>query len=319
MNTLHMTWTQMNPGFRVLVLLLGIVFSTGMFAGQASAAQVTVFLPNEEGLSPVQHAAKLKDKGFSEAVYVEALGLLPGPLSEVRARYLKEFLEPRAGQFVLSYSQGQQVKMDEGTRSTVDVRVNKAGLKTLLQRLGLFSTLHAGQPFSLSMRGPVPDQIVELNKLQVLSGVMPDTISQPDLEVSATPKGDKIFWTARLVAGPDFWEASGPNLDDVWYRVWGGFFSRKVASRGDAKELPLTVSGWFFPEGAAAFDRVLASWDPLVEQKNLMDVSLNSLGVSARWSVAFSDRSQLEEKLKEYTQSRGLSFVLGNTVDKSVQ
>ncbi|MFW5487051.1 MAG: hypothetical protein ACNI3A_01265 [Desulfovibrio sp.] len=297
----------------VPVLLLGLTFFFCTGSRPVLAAQVTVFLPYEKGASSVKQEGELKDLGFVEAVYTEALGLLPGQLGELRGRYLKEFLAPRAGHFVLSYSQGAVVKKEEGAQATMDVRVNRGALKSLLQRLGLFNTLQAGMPFTLSFKGPMPEDIGQLNHLQVLSGVVPDTTSQPDLEVSTRLADGKTIWRARLVSGEDFWEAAGPNLDDVWYRVWSGFFSRKATTLESRAELPLTVSGWFFPEGASAFDQVLASWDPLVSHRTLQNVNLNGVGVSARWSVAFSDRNELEARLAEYTHSRGLSFILGST------
>lgn len=297
--------------FVFLAVISGLALLPGGGATPAFAAQVTVLLPHEESVSRIQFDARLKEEGFVEAVYSEALRLLPGSLDAQRAGYLKEFLRPRAGQFVLSYSQGLRRETGEGVESTFDVRVHGTALRSMLQRLGLYSTLFRPIPFSLSVSGPKP---ADLPRLEILSGVVPDAMAQPNLEISGKKaESGKMIWRARLASDEDFWEVAGPEIETVWYRVWGGYFSRKAPGPKRGNELSLLVSGWFFPEGAQAFDRVLSSWDSLVERSTLQAVNMDGVGVSARWSVAFTDRDRLRERLAEYTHSRKLSFVLGNS------
>ena len=124
------------------------------FAASAHAGVVRVSVDNPDNDSPAKLQARAQNAGFAEAVYREALTLLPGSLDPARAELLKEFLKDSAKTYVRSYSEVGQTLTPDGMDMTLDVTIDRNALRKELQRIGVFYTVSAPLQCSLSFTGP---------------------------------------------------------------------------------------------------------------------------------------------------------------------
>lgn len=74
----------------------------------------------------------------------------------------------------------------------------------------------------------------------------------------------------------------------------------------------LTVGGWFNPDGVQEFDSVLRGWVGAVTEAHLLDMDMESSGVSATWDVQPADLALLQSRLRAYLPERGLFYLLKN-------
>jgi len=202
----------------------------------------------------------------------------------------------------------------------MEVAVNRTALKTVLKRAGVYFTVSASQPYDLSLLGAAAGAWDEIGKLQTLSGLAVRSGVEPLLEINAvmTEPSEKeqkdglkqaaLMWSGKLTAEGRTWSAENRSLDEVWFSLWGGFFTRPGAEAGTVERLPLAVSGWYAPDGVQAFDKELAAWDDVVESAQLREVFMLPDGIAAVWSVRTLDRARLRQKLEQSLPGRGLAW-----------
>lgn len=327
------------------VVVLTVLCSC-LLASTASAREVEVLWnpDSEQGITSREGARII---GFRRAVFEEALSLLPGVLPEHRQEVLADYLRDKAHGYVLSYHEednsGQlgssalpvesaedvppmpQAEPEEKLEAqpdrllVMDVTVNRAGLKQDLQRLGVFYTLSETVSYNLTLEGEAQASWDEIGRLQTLSGLVARadassqiTIKAQERELTKKEKraGVKraLLWTGSLSAEEDAWSAVGDSLEEVWFRLWSGYFTRPGVGAGLMDSFSLIVSGWFAPDGVKAFDAELSGWDDVVENAALVDIAMRSAGIEAVWSVTALDRSALDSRLAEVLPGRGLEW-----------
>ncbi|MBU1001489.1 MAG: hypothetical protein KKE73_03090 [Proteobacteria bacterium] len=202
----------------------------------------------------------------------------------------------------------------------MEVAVNRTELKAELKRLGVYFTVSAPQPYDLSLLGSAAGAWDEIGRLQTLTGVSVRRGTEPLLELNSTlvaPSEQELkdglkqaapMWTGSLKAEGRSWTASHRSLDALWSELWAGFFTRPGAEVGTVERVPLTVSGWYAPDGVQAFDKELAAWDEVVESAQLREILMLPDGIAAVWSVRTLDRAALRRKLDQNLPGRGLSW-----------
>ncbi|MDY7001422.1 MAG: hypothetical protein SVS15_06535 [Thermodesulfobacteriota bacterium] len=266
----------------------------------------------------VQNRDQALTHGFETAVAMEALHVLPGPvLPPERQQLLREFLIPHAKEYVLSYSEFNFASEGDSRSLGLDVKVNRKALKTTLQKTGVFYTTKNPVYFELRFleepapdapeKEGIPDTREILWRLQQLSGVQVLEGSEVSLSLKSNPEG---LWAGRLAAGDSVWTSQSRDLEQLWFDLWGGYFSRPGAGAGLILKAALTISGWSAVDGVQAFDSVLASWEKEVESAVLTDVSMLPAGISAHWEVKTLDKGAFVGRLMDYLPGRGLSYVL---------
>ena len=304
------------------ILCLGLMAFAGVFfllcPGWAEARRVDVFWIEGQENATVQNRDQALAHGFETAVAMEALHVLPAPvLPPERQQLLREFLVPHAKEYVLSYSEFNFASEGDSRSLGLDVKVNRKALKTTLQKTGVFYTTKNPVFFELRFleepapdlleQGEVPDTREILWRLQKLTGVEVLEGAGVILFLESSPEG---LWTGRLVAEDSVWTSRSKDLEQLWFDLWGGYFSRPGAGAGLILKAVLSINGWSAVDGVQAFDSVLASWEKEVEGAVLTDISMLPAGVSARWEVQTLDKGAFAGRLMDYLPGRGLSYVL---------
>lgn len=293
-------------------------------------------LPPEE--QPLASRTQAREAAFADAVFAEALDVLRGNLNESRRLLLKEYLVSKSDDLVVSYSElGTESMPEGGMRLTVDVAVNKRALKHELKRIGVWYTVQEPLAYNPAYGTVAPDTWEKLGRMHLLFGLVPNSSAGISLSMDMV---DDI-WTMTLAAsgsgsanGQDISQMNGQarkaqqgrhvvsapppapitvqggTFEDAWLGVWAKYFDAGTLEDLTADTVTLTVDGWFTSDGVEAFDRMLLEWDDVLDDANLMNVSMKPEGISASWRLRVSAAGELERKLSDYLPARGLSFTL---------
>jgi hypothetical protein len=286
---------------RTIILFLMVLLIP---AAAAKGVEVRVDWPAvENATEPMPRSAAI-DTGFNKAVHLTALDLLPGSLALERSKLLYSYLEPRAGEYVLSYSE-EGVVHDPARTLVMNVDVNRQALKDTLKRIGVYYTVDEFRNFDLRLSGGAQAFWEELGRLTTLSGLTVEDGSQPRLHLSLT---DNATLMGTLSAGDKEWIAYSNNLEGLWADLWGQWFTLPEAEEGLFQAAVLTVSGWYSPEGVRAFVQKISGWERELESAVLTEVEMLPDGIKAKWLVRYRDERALEERLSSYLYDRGLGF-----------
>jgi hypothetical protein len=121
-------------------------------ANPAEARRIEVRQPiTEEASTPSALKALALKTAFGQAVYQEALDLLPRALPSDRRMILKSYLAERADHFVYGYEELSEQSGITGLSLTADVMVNRQALRDCLEGLGLLSFRTKPAPVRLEM------------------------------------------------------------------------------------------------------------------------------------------------------------------------
>ena len=269
---------------------------------------VQVFKAAEEGMTPTALRQEAMKMGFAQAATEFAQRMLPCPLNETRTALLSSVIATRADHYVLSYRELSAAHSAEGFRLEMEVEVDRRQLRDDLAALGLDASCSQRLAFSLEPgEGMTDEDLQGLRDLVQLSGLTATPGVTPRLLMHRV--GEDLL-TGELATDQGSWAASGPDEASVWIELWGKYFARQEALRESAGGEVLMVSGWFTPDGAFEFDRVLAGWDQAVSEVRLVDVDVAPEGVSARWSIRIRDKARLSSLLDSWLAGKGLDHTL---------
>ncbi len=290
-----------------VVIILAVFLAVAAAPVQAQVT-VSVFKAAEEGVTATDLRQQAMQMGFAQAVSELAVRMLPCEIGEQRAAMLAEVLKSRADHYVLSYLELESGHTAEGFRLEMEVEVDRRLLRDDLRALGLAATCEKHMAFALEPGdGLTEEDAAGFRDLAVLSGMAATLGVMPRLK--AYRVGDDLM-TGELVTDQGGWSASGPNPAAVWIELWGKYFARLEALADTGGGQVLMVSGWFTPDGAFEFDRVLDGWDQAVSEVRLVDVDMVPTGVEARWSVRVTDKARLSSLLDSWLAGRGLTYRL---------
>lgn len=314
-NVMHPTFL-LEPNQQPLMImrttLVTILLACAMLAGLtwaavATAADIELEVPRLEGEKQQQLQTRALQAAFTRAVYEEALGILPGELQPLRRELLYDFLSSRSAKFIQGYSDVAHEPVPGGVRIYAKVTVNRNDLKKLLQDMGILYTVDAFLPYTLALGQGAGSTGEEITRLQFLSGLSSIHGAQPKLTLE---RASQDIWTGHLKSDVGEWRSRSSDLETLWITLWGNYFSRTgLASKGK-KALSVQVAGWKAPEDIHAFDEELKTWERMVSMAELVEVSLDVGGMTARWQILTDKTEAVKEALNAKLAGQGLTVLL---------
>lgn len=315
--------------FVLLLLFCGAVM--------ASAEQIRVLIPADENATAMDIRQKALEQGFVEAVTRAVNSMLPSPLSVERTDLLKEYYTGKAARFVLGYKELGARTSDEGFVLDLDVNIDRRGVRRSVEELGLFRTADAPVKATVNAPADLTEEEIEFLKgLQLLyniavpastiiggdnatavdtAPVVNATSDNATAALDAQPfltleRLTKQGFSATLVDGEKTWRGRGQTMDVAWHAVWRQYFYSKAALVKTSDLVKVSVSGWFNPDGVQEFDGVIRGWVGAVTTAKLLEMDMESSGVSAVWEVKPASMNLLQSRLKAYLPERGLSYTI---------
>ncbi|MES9995047.1 hypothetical protein [Desulfovibrio aminophilus] len=289
----------MSPRSTALCLSLLLL----VLALPAHAGSVEVFQPLEQNLGPMQLRAKARQAAFVQAVNQAVLAILPARPGEAQQAKLQEYFQDRAQQYITGYQDVSAVQEPEGLRLTLNVEVNQTALRAVLNRCGAYAT--AGRPLAYDLRLLSPltaEESRRLDDLAVMGGLERHAGVLPEFTLE---RGVGTLWKGTIRTTETQLSDVHPDPVGLWEKLWSRYFAGQ-SSVSAGSFTTLRVSGWFSPDGAAEFDRVLRDFGA-VQDVQMLDMELATSGVAASWRFKVIDAEALEARLKEYLPSRGLT------------
>lgn len=293
---------------RILKFFLVCVMLSLLLATSAMADVVRIFMPMDEELSAMDIRKKAMNEGFAVAVVQEAQNILSAPLDEVRAELFKEYLLAHSKPYVQGYKTISSEALAEGLILVLDVNVNKTTLREGLRRMGLLAT--AVNPQAASVTWPEAfgeETVLELQRLMTLTGIALSSEAQPAFRLESGPEGT---FKGHLSFDGREWVVVNKDMANVWFDLWAKYFTRSEVAQVRSGIRNLAVSGWFSPDAAMEFDRVLSGWDSAVQDVSLLELEMLPSGVGGTWEIRLLDSERLDILLKSYLPQRGLSYQL---------
>ena len=242
----------------------------------------------------------------SRAVFQEAVGLLPGRLSEARAEILAAFLSSRTQDYVLSDAQGKTEKRGDVITTTWRIAVNEARLKQSLKDWGVYFTFEGTWGYTLKLQAENPEQYQEtLHELEVLSGLERQGGPFPTLRLLGS-KDQTNAWRGLLEFEDHSWSAVGSSVEEVWFDCWSHYFRLPDIQARVITERILNVQGFSSVTGVKGFDRMLRGKAAFINEARLLRIGLVTGSVEAVWKVRTPDSQRLGRFLNDYLAPRGL-------------
>ncbi len=294
-------------GFACLFLTLGLWLVGLMAVSPALAAEIELDVQRIEGENQQQLQARALQAAFTRAVYNEALDILPGQLQPLRSELLYAFLSNRSARYIQGYSDVSNEPIPNGVRIYARVAVNRAALKKMLQDLGVLYTVEAFLPYTLSMgqgMGAIGEQIT---RLQFLSGLSSIHGVKPRLTLESGPQD---VWSGHLESDVGEWRSRSKDLETLWLTLWGNYFSRTGMTGKGKRAMSVQVVGWKAPDDIRIFDEELQTWEHSVSAAELVDISLETEGLTARWQILTDKVQEVQQALDARLTSQGLSVLL---------
>lgn len=302
--------------FRNLSVIMLPLVAVCMAAPSFAFEEVRVFQPRqvlEEGaeepreLSPSKLRSETLMLGFAEGVVQTALGMLPEVPSEQRLEIMRAFFKTKAGEWVLGYKEIASTATEEGLSMVLEVDVNRRAVREAVENLGLDRP--AGEVRYVTLL-PMPT-LTEADKADLAAAMQLVNAAErpgfgPSFQVERLETGTL---RGSFTSSRGGWTAMDADVASVWLMLWQKYNSGRTAAT-QAVDTTLTVTGWFTPGGAHDFDRALQGWDTLVRFARLVEMDLETAGVSARWEIQPVNSEGLRRKLQTYLPPRGLEFTL---------
>jgi hypothetical protein len=264
---------------------------------------------------PVQQAGRVNGtadaaglgQARSRAVVQEAVGLLPGRLSEARAEVLASFLSSRARDYVLSDAQGKTETRGDVITTTWRIAVNEVMLKQTLKDWGVYFTFEGAWGYILELQADNPEQVqATLQELEALSGLARRQQGPYPVLRLLERTGQSAAWRGLLEFEDHSWSAVGSSVEDVWFECWSHYFRLPEIQARVITEKILNVRGFSSVTGVKGFDRILQGQAAFINAARLLRIGLLNGSVEAVWKVHTPDSQRLGRYLNDYLAPRGL-------------
>lgn len=294
------------------ILLMAVVM-TGLLPGMAQAGEVRVFMPMEEGVSPMELRKRALAEGFALAVVEESKAMLPGDMDETRTELFKEYLQINAKPYIQGYKIISSQAMEEGIILDLDVQVNKRTLRDGLKSMGMFTTVIEQQVASISWPDDFGEEsLAQLQGLLTLTGIVNNVDVLPAFAFESGPEN---AFKGRLKLDRQEWVLINKDMTKVWFGLWEKYFNRSDNRQTLASKQKLAIAGWFSPDAALEFDRVLQGWDSSVQDVQLVELDMQPTGVGGTWEFRLLNGQRLGMLLESYLPQRGLTYQLSEESD----
>jgi hypothetical protein len=305
------------------------------FAHPLLAESIHVAASADPKQSATQGRQQALERALLEAVYREALRVLPTLPSEERLSALRAYLAPHALDYVLSYQESAPAQPDQTgdakasdsaptvvpaavpvpTSATVtlemDVTVQRAYLRSTLVRLGFFAGVRHPGTYQVRLGAGVKEKDLQpLAKDDILLGLVrakqvPPAESRAEVALERLPQG---YYKAVLRHNDLVFAADATELPALWLNIWGKYFSDNRLQPGPGKQI-LTIAGFAGVDAAQDFVSVLGSWDEALQNVSLAGMDIGMEGVSAKFTCRVVSQEALNTRLTEALATRKLTLV----------
>lgn len=277
---------------------------------QGLSIPVDATISRKEGETNAQLGARTRWALFSRAVTLAAPTLLPGTLSQTRRELLDDFLLSRADDYVLGYSEGGRAIIGDEMVATATVDVDEAGLERLLTHLGVACTIDAKQEYVLELGAGAANAGQDLNRLNLLSGLVPASPFSERTEPLLRLDNDGERWTGELVYKGRVRMAQAEKLDDAWLTLWSGFFEG-CGANGDAFDhVEVVVAGFATPDQPLELHEQLPQILAGQAHPELVQISATGGELTAVWAVSTAmDSAAVKRTWEDALRYQGLRVV----------
>jgi len=289
--------------FRIAVFVLACLFwgVTPVLSWQK--VQVDVDLDEDKSIQELQQQG-LRE-GFSLAVVQESQRMVPGELSDERKKILGEHLEWKINDLVMGYRIFSIEEVDGRLQMDLQVNVDNATLRNILQRTGVYYTSTVPWKYGLSTRGSSPGDFGMLQRLQKITGVEVDNDAHTSVSLVRLHDGS---WSGSIDYKDISFEVSGGDLNRVWFDLWAFFFTHPEVMSQMTMDFTLKTTGWVTIDAIMYFDEILLSWDQKVEKGSIQYIHTDVPSFRAGWSLTSLNPDLLRQSLEEYLSSRGIYY-----------
>ncbi len=293
---------ELFPALAFLLLFLPCV---------ALASQtVSVVYEPPESMSLLDARREARELAFVQACLNQAGSLLSQPLDQDRQEALREYLDPMTDQLVQGYTDLDFQESNGTVTLQTRVNINEPELKRMLKELGIFYTAGKSLPYTLLTSGFTVQDLEKVLTLQLLTGL--DPRSGADLTLELEKLGDN-HWRAFLEGDEISFAVESLNLETAWKQAWARYFSGGSTRSPLSRHMVLTVSGWTTTEGLRAFDQLLGGWQRVLDEAQLLKVSLEPDTMAGSWLVTTLDLAGFRQRVAEFAGNRALTFSIEET------
>jgi hypothetical protein len=284
---------------KIFILLTLIMTAAPAYAWQ----HVSVHEPLEQ--EPA--GSKLRDRamhsGFRQAVSLEMDRMMSGELSSERMSALMDHISGSIQGIVQGYRQVAWEEHDDFLTLEMEVNIDTDALRSLLQKTGAYYTSAASWPYDLNTRGASPEDLSPLRELQLISGTAVDGNAPTTLTLNRQADGS---WSGNIVHGDISFAAEGVELRQVWFELWGRFFSRPEIKSGFVEDITLITKGWHTTDSINYFDQVLGTWIREVEHKMINSVYFGDRQIEAVWEIQSLSPESFKARIEKHLGFRGI-------------
>lgn len=269
----------------------------------AMAGQRVVLAPGVDATT----RERLIEKGLEQAMAQTVRDIVDVTLPPERLAAVARVLVAERSTLILDYNElSVPANATEGT-IVLDVHADTAGIRRRLAEMGVLYTVSSPRSYVLRLLGVDPSRTRRLEPLQMISGLRPVSSAGPDvpvLELRQEPPGS---WTGVLTHGT--WKSvrTARTLEEMWWYLWKGFFSRSEGRMG-GDALTVSVSGWLSSMGPMEFDRMLDGWTAEIGQRALTGVEMGPGGLVGVWKIQAKRKDALVIRLRDAAKAQGLDI-----------
>lgn len=286
---------------KILFLIMLMMIPAGAYPWQQ--VSVEKYLVEDDLSGDVR--SEVIDEGFRQAIELEIDRLIPGKLSAERNYALMGHLEGRVEDLVQGYRRTVWHEDNTVIGLDMEVDIHVQLLKKILKESGVYYTSISPWHYSLSTKGISPDEFADLQRLQLITGVVADSEASTDLSIAYTPGSG---WTGEIDHEQKSMSVSGSKLEDVWFDLWGYFFSRKDIVSIFVEEITLDTTGWATIDSIMDFDSILDGWQEEVESRDIVSVFTDVPSLMVTWNISTLNRDFLIKRIDQFFASRKLNY-----------
>lgn len=314
-----LTMERTSAGAFALQAFLSSVCILFFLVGSATAEVVHITASVDPRQPQAQARQQALERAFADAVFKQALDLLPSPISDARSAALRAFLAPHSVEYVQSYQEVVGSKLpgeaqqqeaskvpSENSELSLDLNIQRASLRQTLVRLGFFAGAHHPGVFSLSFGAGVTEASVPpLVAGNVLLGLTRAQQAPVAVTLERLPQG---YYKAVLRQGAIAIAADATDLSVLWLEIWAKFFVDRQNQSGSGQKR-LGIAGFSSVDTMMEFSLMLATWDDSVQEPVLAALTLDETGVSAEFLCRVSNQANLDTRLRDTLPGRNLTLM----------
>lgn len=252
-----------------------------------------------------QSQAEALHAAFDTAIAKEMETMVGPSLAPSRQKLILSVLDADKNMLISGYNEVPSSHNGTDEKKLL-VRINAHALRARLHDLGVLATLDAPMSYVLILSGVEPSLTKRLGALQEISGLVPRSQAEgddiPELRLSRADA-----WMGVLSYGDGQFSHSAKTLDEVWFFLWKGYFSRfDKASAIPSNALQIRVSGWLSGQGPMEFDRMLEGLSAEIDQKSLVGVEMDGPGMATTWIIQSRSKDAVLHKIEDAVRAQGL-------------